>query len=460
MAESILPKEFSHLESISPIDGRFRGNVQECSQYFSEMATEKFRVEVEIKYLIAIANLLQKKKIPTTDEKLMLDIIKDFSLDDASWIEKKDLEINHDTKSVEYFIQEKLKQKNIEKYLSYIHFGLTSADSDNNGVVLSVKRFEEEILSKKRKEILNSLRNFIESNKISIFIGRTHGKIAMPTSMSKEFANFYMRLKKIDKDILSHKFEGKITGALGNWNALSVSYPEINWVKFSKEFVSSLDLIPNMFTTQILPYDNLIKYYNFNYQFNSVLISLCRDIWAYISYGYLKLKVIKEEVGSSTMPHKVNPISYEGCESNLLLANSQFENYARLLSSNRLQRDLTDKYISRGFGVPFAESLLGYKMLLGGLNIIYFDTDFANSEMELHWEVLTEAVQTILRKRKYLFAYEKTKDLTRGKTLNNTEYIDMINSLEGIDDETKNLLMGLNPKEYIGWAQTIVEEIK
>lgn len=455
MAEFTKAKSFTNLKAISPLDGRFRGNVEYYSDYFSEFATMRLRVEVEIKYLIAITEYLNLKKLTKEQKEQLLDIPKSFSLEDAQWIENKDLEINHDTKSVEYFLRESLQKTKSKDLINYIHMGLTSADIDCNALVLSITRFEKDIFSRLRKDILKDLENFSKENIDSVFLAKTHGKHAIPTTMGKEISNFRLRLEKIDTKIKNHKFEGKLTGAVGNFNAMYVAYPEKDWLEFTRGVVKSLDLIPNVSTTQILPYDNMIEYLNLVSQFNNVLIDLARDCWTYISREYLSIKIVKEEVGSSTMPHKVNPISFEGAESNLLLSSNNIFLFSKELSTNRMQRDLTDKYIAREIGVSLVQAALGYSMILGGIKNMFFNNDIAKEELNQHWEILGEAIQTILRRENFDQSYEKVKELTRGKSLNREEYLQMIDAIENIPDKLRGTLKSLSPSEYIGWAKKI-----
>lgn len=448
MAEFTKAKKFTNLMAISPLDGRFRGNVENYSEYFSEFATMRLRVEVEIRYLEYISQILNLDPLPKLDS-----IYLGFNQKDAQWIENKDLEINHDAKAVEYFLREKLRDLKLDKYINYLHIGITSADIDSNSLMLSVQRFEKDIFSNIRKNVLKELKIFSKRNLDSVFLAKTHGKHAVPTTMGKEFANFYNRLEKIHTKLSKHRFEGKLTGAVGNFNAMITTYPDIDWYRFSENFVKSLDLTPNMFTTQILPYDNLLEYLNLVTLFNNIVIDLARDCWEYISRGHLVLKVVSKEVGSSTMPHKVNPISFEGAESNLLLSSNSINLFTRELSTNRLQRDLTDKYIAREIGVSLSQSALGYSMILGGIKNIYFNDDFSKEELDQHWEVLSEAIQTILRREGCTESYERIKELTRGKSLSKDDYLEIIDSMKDISDNLRNELKSLNPSEYTGWAR-------
>jgi adenylosuccinate lyase len=453
MAEFKKASKFNHLNSISLVDGRFRGNVEGVSNYFSDCATMKLRVELEIEWLIYISKILGRQ-LDKEQKRDLRNIVKDFSLEDAQWIEQKDLEINHDTKAAEYFLRMEMEELGLKKYGPLVHIGLTSADIDNNTVMLSMKRFEDEYLKGVREELLEFLKKFSLEDKDSLFLAKTHGMEAMPTTMGKEIANYYHRLWKLDKKMKEFKFEGKLTGAVGNWNALSYIYPDIDWIKSNKEFLRGLDLEPNMFTTQILPYENLIEYLHLLHQYNYVLTDLAKNMWTYISEGYCKLKMKKEEVGSSTMAHKVNPIDFERCESNLIMSSGIIEVLAKNLPTNRLQRDLTDKYLVRELGPIMSRIVLGYWSIMEGLGKV----DYVKSKNELdnHWEILSEAMQTILRDSGFSEAYEVIKDKTRGKTLTKFEYMDLVGGLD-VPNSVKEKLKELKPEKYAGWAEDILK---
>jgi adenylosuccinate lyase len=458
MAEFKEPTEFTHLQSISSVDGRFRGNVEEVSEYFSEYATMKTRVELETEWLIHISDVVGDKEITEQQKGELRKVYKNFSVEDAKWIQDKDLEINHDTKSAEYFLRMKMEELGLEEFAPLVHIGLTSADIDDNAVRLSVKRFEEEHSVDVRNSINNYIKELSVKYKDGIFLAKTHGRQAVPSTMGKEFANYYHRLEKIDKRLRSMKFEGKLTGAVGNWNALYDRYPDVNWIDLTREFLEIFNLEPNLFTTQILPYDNLIEYLHLRHQYNYVLIDLAKDMWKYISEGYLEIVPKKGEVGSSTMAHKVNPISFEGCESHLIISNGIIETLARNLPTNRLQRDVTDKYLIRELGPLMANSILGYSMIYGGIANVEFNQTFANEELSQHWEILSEPMQTILRTHGYQDAYEVIKEKTRGKTLTEKEYMKLVEELD-ISNEAKEELKELKPEKYIGWAKDILKEL-
>jgi adenylosuccinate lyase len=445
-------------KSIDPTITRSKGQTEIVGEYFSEYATMKTRVELEIEWLIFVNRLIGKKKLTKENIKKLREVYTKFSVKDARWIEKKDLEINHDTKSAEYFVRMELEKLNMRRLIPLVHIGLTSADIDCNVVQLSLRRFEQEQLSEIRKEQLGILKKLIGENRGSVFVAKTHGKLAVPTTMGKEVANYYNRLKKLNEKLNNFKFEGKLTGAVGNWNALYDIYPNIDWIQTNKDFVKGIGLEPNTFTTQILPYDNLIEYLHLVHQYNYVLIDLAKNMWIYISDGYFKLKMKKREVGSSTMAHKVNPIDFERCESNLIMSSGIIEVLSRNLPTNRLQRDLTDKYLVRELGLIMSRTVLGYWSIIEGLSKIEFNKNRAKEELNNHWEILSEPMQTILRKYGYQNAYEVIKEKTRGKTLSKEEYIEMVESLD-ISNEIKEELRNLRPEEYIGWAKDILKKL-
>lgn len=445
-------------KSIDPTVTRSKGKTEIVGEYISEYATMKTRVELEVEWLIFLTTVIKKEKISKAKISILRKIYKNFSQKDAKWIDEKDKEINHDTKSAEYFVRMKLEELDMKNSVPLVHIGLTSADIDNNSVMLCIKRFESDHLSKIREKQLKILKSLILDNRDSIFIGKTHGKFAVPTTMGKELANYYNRLKKLDKKLTDFKFEGKLTGAVGNWNALYDRFPDLDWVKYNKEFVKILGLEPNMFSTQILPYDNLIEYLHLIHQYNYVLTDLSKNMWTYISEGYFQLKINKKEVGSSTMAHKVNPIDFERCESNLIMASGIIETLARNLPINRLQRDLTDKHLVRELGPLMARAVLGYSSIYQGLKKVVFNNDMAKKQLNNHWEILSEPMQTILRTHGYEDAYEVIKDKTRGKTLTEDEYIELVENLE-ISEESKEELKELRPEKYIGWAKDILKKV-
>lgn len=436
--------KLSELTAVSPIDGRYRNKVLALDKWFSEFGFIRSRVRVEVEYLSKLLKMLGLKKIKIDS------IWRDFSLNDAKWIKDKEKETRHDVKAIEYFLRRKLG-----KSANYIHIGLTSYDITTCAYALSLFESKNEVIIPAIKELEVELRLFSSSNMQTVMLGRTHGQPAVPTTMGKEVLNFLVRIKKIRKNLTIFRFESKLSGAVGNFNALVAAYPKINWLKFSDDFIKELGMVPNHYTTQILPYDNWLEYFNELKLLNSVLIGFCQDIWRYISDNYLIQKMQKKEVGSSTMPQKINPINFENAEGNLGIANSLFEFYERKLPISRLQRDLSDSTVKRTFGVAIAHSLLAYQGIIFGLKGISVNKTKIALDLDDHWECIAEGVQTILRTTNYTQPYEKLKELTRGKKVTKEDYIKFIREIE-VPDEIRKKLERLSPQNYTGLAEKFV----
>ncbi|MBI3887608.1 adenylosuccinate synthase [Candidatus Microgenomates bacterium] len=400
--------DLNSLTALSSLDGRYRSRIEPLAIYFSEFGYLKIRVEVEIKYYTA----LTKEKVPLN-----------FSLDDALWIKNKEAEIKHDVKAIEYFLKSKVKKP------EFIHFGLTSDDINSLAYGLMLKNANEKIIGVELQKLTGKLKNISKKNAGLIMLARTHGQPAVPTTLGKETANFFVRIEKIVKEIKGWQFEGKLTGAVGNLNALVAANPKTDWVKFSNKFVGSLGLKPNIYTTQILPYDNWIEYFSRLKLLNYILIGFCQDMWRYISDGYFSQVTKVEEVGSSTMPQKVNPIDFENAEGNLGIANTLFEYYERKLPISRLQRDLSDSTVKRTFGLALGYSLLSYQNIGVALEKIIPNGTKIAKDLDEHWEIVSEGIQTILRSEGVPNAYEQLKNLSRGKKTTEKILHDFINDL-------------------------------
>jgi len=453
MAEIKFPKVFNHLTAISSIDGRFRGRVERLSDYFSEFSTIKGRVFVEIEYLI---DFLKKVKVPLNkkNENLLRNIHQKFSLKDAQTVWKKDEEINHDTKAVEYLLQNKLRSRGLSRYINYLHFGLTSTDIDNTALALSLKAFNQEVIIPALSTLSKSLSRLAKENKDLAMPARTHGQIAVPTTAGKELANFQQRLEIQLNKFSALKMGSKISGAVGNFNALVAAYPKINWPLFSKSFLGRLGLESYPYSTQVEAYDNKVEYIQAVKRINFVLIALAEDIWRYLALGYLSLRDAKGHVGSSTMPQKINPIGFEMAESYLLLANGILDVLEKKLPTNRWQRDLTDKYILRDLGQALSMSILAYESANNALLQIGFNKALIENDLEKHWELIAEGIQTILRTTNYTQPYEKLKELTRGKAVTKESYEKFIEEIE-VPEDIKKKLRSLSPKTYIGLARKL-----
>ena len=449
-----MKNQTSNILSISPVDGRYYHICEPISDYFSEFALIKYRVLVEIRYFISLAKLPipSLKNISKKDLDLVSKISSDFSLNDAVSIKNIEKKINHDVKAVEYFIKEKFDRLDFDSYKEYIHFGLTSQDVNNTAFPLMIKDSINDILLISFSEIVNQMN--LKSNELKdvSMISRTHGQPASPTTFGKEFKVFEERLTKQINSLLKIPNNGKFGGASGNLNAHYVSYPKIDWDKFSDQFLKDLGLKRSKPTTQIEHYDNMAAIFQNLLRINTILIDFCRDIWHYISINYLMQKVNKNEVGSSAMPHKVNPIDFENAEGNLLLANSQFSFLAEKLPISRLQRDLTDSTVTRNIGVPFSHTLIALESIKKGMSKIDVNKLKIEKDLENNWAVVSEAIQTILRRENISKPYELLKDLTRGNDEINKESIQNFIKNLPVSNKVKKELLSITPNNYLGNA--------
>ena len=447
-------KQTSNILSISPVDGRYHHICEPISDYFSEFALIKYRVLVEIRYFISLSELPipSLKNLSKKDLDKVSKISSDFSLDDAVTIKNIEKKINHDVKAVEYFIKEKFDRLDLSSYKEYIHFGLTSQDVNNTAIPLMLKDSINNILSTSFTEIVNLLHSKTNELRGISMIARTHGQPASPTTFGKEFEVFGERLKNQINSLTHIPNNGKFGGASGNLSAHYVSYPKIDWDKFSDKFLKSLGLTRSRPTTQIEHYDNMAAIFHNLLRINTILIDLCRDIWHYISINYLIQKVNKNEVGSSAMPHKVNPIDFENAEGNLLLANSQFSFLAEKLPISRLQRDLTDSTVTRNIGVPISHTLIAIDSIKKGMDKIDVNKLKIEMDLENNWAVVSEAIQTILRRENISKPYELLKDLTRGNDEINKESIQNFIKNLPVSEKVKKELLSITPQNYIGNA--------
>ena len=455
MAEIKTPKPFSNLLSITSLDGRFRGRVENLSKYFSEFSVIKGRVFVEIEYLIALLEVIGKK-LSVSEQKKLRSIAQEFELKDAELIWKKDEEINHDTKAVEYFLQIKLNELKFSNLLNFIHFGLTSTDIDNTSFALSLKEFKEEEFIEKTQALIDVLMQLARDQKNLVMLARTHGQVAVPTTAGKELYNFADRLRIQLEKIKKVQIGSKITGAVGNYNALYAAYPDINWVSFSKKFLNGLGLESYALATQVEPYEHKVEFIQAVKRINLIVMALDEDIWRYLALGYLSLRDKKGNVGSSTMPQKINPIGFELSESYTNLANGIFDVLERKLPLNRWQRDLTDKYLLRDMGQALVMSVLSYESTAEALKNIGFNKGVIDKELDAHWESIAEGIQSILRTTNYEMPYEKLKELTRGKSVTRKDYQKFIESIE-TSKEIKEKLLKLSPYNYTGVASKLVD---
>ena len=447
------------LKTISPLDGRYSKNTESLSDYFSEYALIRYRIKVEIEYLIALSiekDVKELDPISETEKQKLRKIYTSFNLEDAKRVKAIEVATNHDVKAVEYFIRERLEKMNKKRMFPWIHFALTSEDINNLSYSLMWQEALKDQYSPVFQEIIKKLRSISKQFSNTPMLALTHGQSATPTTFGKEISVFVHRLNRQSEQIKKHKLQGKFSGATGTWAAHYTAYPKINWLQFSKKFITSLELEPNLVTTQIEPHDSLVESYQSIIRVNNVLIDLCRDIWSYVSRGILKQKRVPGEVGSSTMPHKINPIQFENAEGNLGLAISILTHLSNKLPISRMQRDLTDSTTLRNQGVAMAYSYLSFKNILKGLRRITVNKNEMKNELNSHWEVLAEAVQTILRKAGSDNAYEQLKNMTQGETIDQSSINDFVKLLR-VPEEDKNRLINLTPEEYIGIAPSLVD---
>ncbi len=441
------------LNAISPIDGRYRSKVNSLGTYFSEAALIKYRVRVEIEYFIALCEL-PLKQLSDFDTSLFSElraIYKNFS--DADAIAIKDIEkvTNHDVKAVEYFIKEKFDMLNLQAYKEFIHFGLTSQDINNTSIPLSLKEAIEDVYVPSIEEVLSTLKVLADDWKAIPLLARTHGQPASPTRLGKEIQVFITRIEEQYQQLKSIPYAAKFGGATGNYNAHHVAYPSTNWKQFGTDFVEgTLGLNHSFPTTQIEHYDHMASLFDLLKRINTIFIDLDRDIWTYVSMDYFKQKIKKGEVGSSAMPHKVNPIDFENSEGNLGIANALFEHLSAKLPISRLQRDLTDSTVLRNIGVPLAHTILSFQSTLKGLNKLLLNEEKIAQDLENNWAVVAEAIQTILRREGYPNPYEALKGLTRTNEKINAESIsNFIDTLE-VSDQIKKELKAISPSSFTG----------
>ncbi|MBL8078294.1 MAG: adenylosuccinate lyase [Anaerolineales bacterium] len=446
------------LHLLSPLDGRYADTTAPLTDFFSEFAFLRDRVRVELNFLSALSKTGLVRPLNDSESAQIESIMANFSDADAELILEHERKTRHDVKAIEYFIQSKLQSTSLQDTIPWIHFGLTSEDTNSLGQALSLKESRDKVVIPELDNLISALSALAIRYRSVPMLARTHGQFAVPTTLGKEIAIYIARLKKTRDGIASHKFEAKLTGAVGNFNALQAAVPNIDWILFSKEFVSSFGLEPNLLTTQILPYDNWVRYFDLVRLTNSILIDFAQDIWRYISDGYLKQAVVAGEVGSSTMPQKVNPIDFENAEGNLGVANSLFVHYAQKLTISRLQRDLSDSTVRRTFGSALGHSLVGWTNFQRGLKRIAPDEEKLKAELNAHWEVVSEGAQTILRAAGKPDAYESLKEQTRGRVLTEADYKAWYTSID-VDEKIREQLKKLSPESYIGLAIELTNRV-
>jgi len=455
--------ELSALSAISPVDGRYGSKVKSLRPIFSEFGLIKYRVTVEVRWLQKLATTSQINEVPAFSEaaNAFLDaIVNDFCESDAQQIKDIEATTNHDVKAVEYFLKEKIAATpELHAITEFVHFACTSEDINNLSHGLMLKECRETVLLPEMDKILLAIKALAVEYKTIPMMCRTHGQPASPSTLGKEMANVYVRLQRQREQIANVELLGKINGAVGNYNAHISAYPEVNWHQFANEFVSSLGLTWNAFTTQIEPHDYIAELFDAISRFNTILIDFDRDIWGYIAMGHFKQKTIAGEIGSSTMPHKVNPIDFENSEGNLGIANALFTHLSQKLPISRWQRDLTDSTVLRNLGVGFAHGLIAYQATLKGISKLKVNEANLLDELDHNWEVLAEPIQTVMRRYGIEKPYEKLKELTRGKRVDGDSMRDFIMTL-ALPDSVKTELCKLTPASYIGRAVDFIDELK
>ena len=453
--------QLNELTAISPIDGRYGGRTSSLRASLSEYGLMKNRLEVEIGWLLTLSQELaldKEAKVKTINQKLK-EIVREFSEKDGQKIKELEKSINHDVKAIEYFLQEKmLKEDLLKRLVPYIHFGCTSEDINNLAYGIMLENVRRNYVLPAIHSLCQTLRNLANRYANCSMLSRTHGQPATPTTMGKELANFVYRLESQAAKWSNLALKGKINGAVGNYNAFIVAYPNTDWQKISRKFVESLNLEFNPYTTQIEPHDSMACYFNELGLINSILIDLSQDIWAYISIGYFSQKQNKSEVGSSTMPHKINPIDFENAEGNLGISTALMQHFAQKLTISRLQRDLSDSTVLRNLGVALSHHLLATESLNKGLDKLDINEDKMSLDLEDCWDILAEPVQMVMRSCGIEDAYEQLKELSRGKPLDKKTIHDFVDSLD-VPEEKIQLLKKLTPSKYVGLAPQLAKEI-
>jgi len=446
------------LHLLSPLDGRYSDTTSPLRDHLSEFAYLRNRTRLELDFLIALSKTGLVRHLSDLESDQLNSIKTNFSTADAESICEFERETRHDVKAIEYFLRDKLKGTSLNDLLAWLHFGLTSEDVNNIAQAISLRDSRDIVLLPVLDGLLQKILEFAKTHRAMPMLARTHGQPAVPTTLGKEFAIYFARLKKARGEISMHRFEAKLNGAVGNFNALQAAAPQVDWLSFSAGFIQGYGLIPNFNTNQILPYDNWLCYFDALRMANSILIDFSQDIWRYISDGYLKQAVVEGEVGSSTMPQKVNPIDFENAEGNLGVANSLLIHYSQKLPVSRLQRDLSDSTVRRTFGVALGHTLLAWENLIRGMQRIAADEQKIRADLDAHWEVVSEGAQTILRSVGHAEAYESLKLQTRGHILAESDYSLWVDALD-VDNSTREKLRALSPSTYLGLAVELTDHI-
>ena len=454
--------KISTLKAISPVDGRYSEKVSDLRNIFSEFGLIRFRVLVEIRWLQCLADESDVPELaPLTSvmKDVLNHIIDDFTTDDAERVKKFEAKTNHDVKAVEYFIREKLGDgPETQALKDFLHFGCTSEDINNLSYALMLRSARSDVLIPQMRDLRNKLNTLAKENADLPMLSRTHGQTASPTTLGKELANVVARIDRTQKQFANIEILGKFNGAVGNYNAHAIAYPDADWPAIAHRFIESLGIEPNPYTTQIEPHDWTAEYSHALMRYNTILIDFSRDVWGYISLGYFKQQVAKDEVGSSTMPHKVNPIDFENAEGNFGMANAMLGHFAEKLPISRWQRDLTDSTVQRNLGSAVAHVVIALQSLKKGVGKLQVNEAAIKADVSEAWEVLAEAVQTVMRRYGIPEPYEKLKALTRGQAVTREVLLEFIKTLEIPDDEIERLL-ALTPESYVGLAAQQARDI-
>jgi adenylosuccinate lyase len=454
------PMTLTALTAISPVDGRYSMKTLSLRPYFSEFALIYYRLTVEVRWLESLFDNPLITELPALNDNtrsFLKNIVTQFDEDEAKKVKEHEKQTNHDVKAVEYYLRDQLEQHPVLKNsVSFIHFACTSEDVNNLAYALMMKEAIAQIIQPTLAEITGGITLLGKQHGNAAMLSRTHGQPATPTTLGKEVINFAARLKRPLQQLAEVLMTAKCNGAVGNYNAHMVAYPEIDWRKHCMAFVSSLGLSFNAYTTQIEPHDGIAEISHLMIRINNILLDYTRNIWNYISLGYFKQKTVADEVGSSTMPHKVNPIDFENAEGNLGLANTLFDHFANKLTQSRLQRDLSDSTVLRNLGVAFSYALIAYQSITKGNNKLQINPLPLKRDLNDNWEIIGEAIQTVMRRYQLPNAYEQIRDLTRGMSVDDNNLKHFIQNLN-VPDDAKNRLLALSPETYTGLATQLVK---
>lgn len=450
------------LFALSPIDGRYYSKVDELRGHFSEAGLQRYRIIVEVEWFIYLCNKLKlpgTKVLTPTQVKGLRELYNTFDLVAAQRIKEIEKTTNHDVKAVEYYIKETMKGSGLEKYFEFIHFACTSEDINNTAYALMLQSSVDEEMVPMLTGVITKIGELAGKYKNAAMLSRTHGQPASPTTMGKEFINVVDRLNKQLGSLMMVRIRAKFNGAVGNYNAHSVAYPSVDWPEANQKFIESLGLEFAHYSTQIECHDYMAEIFDAMKRINTILLDFNRDVWTYISLGFFKQKTVKGEIGSSAMPHKVNPIDFENSEGNLGMANAMFEHFSSKLPIARMQRDLTDSTVQRNIGVAFGYSMIAYRSTIKGLSKLQINLKALKDDLKNAWEVLAEPIQTVMRRYKLENPYEKLKELTRGKAIGKSEITKFLNK-SGLPKREIARLKKLTPEKYVGLAVKLVDEFK